>query len=170
MSKRLLSKIKRPTLPNSIHSRHDENLIVTAEFKVIDHKRFFILNIFTDKNFDADLYDNKRFNELTSLITKLTKEMAQLREEVKNLNDENKILKTEINNMRNEESKPINENTQIINDINRLKNEHFNLKKEVIELKEKLNVLLLKEENELIGNIDSKIINTNYNYVMSLKK
>ncbi|MBR1736051.1 MAG: hypothetical protein IJ736_03405, partial [Firmicutes bacterium] len=68
MSKRLLSKMKRPTLPNSIHSRHDENLIATAEFKVIDHKRFFILNIFTDKNFDADLYDNKRFNEYFPFI------------------------------------------------------------------------------------------------------
>ena len=68
MNKRLLSKIKRPTLPQGIHPKYDENLIATAEFKVIEHKRIFILNIFTDKNFDADLFDNKRLNEYYPFI------------------------------------------------------------------------------------------------------
>ena len=161
----ILDEIKERMYNNQIIIQENENsLFINVPLLSSKNKEIiFELKQITKNN-------NERFNELTSLITKLTKEMAQLREEVKNLNDENKILKTEINNMGNEESKPINENTQIINDINRLKNEHFKLKNEVIELKEKLNVLLLKEENELIGNIDSKIINTNYNYVMSLKK
>ena len=68
MNKRLLSKIKRPILPQGIHTKDDEKLIATAEFKVIEHKRIFILNIFTDKNFDADLFDNKRLNEYYPFI------------------------------------------------------------------------------------------------------
>ena len=132
----ILDEIKERMYNNQIIIQENENsLFINVPLLSSKNKEIiFELKQITKNN-------NERFNELTSLITKLTKEMAQLREEVKNLNDENKILKTEINNMRNEESKPINENTQIINDINRLKNEHFKLKKRI---KRKIKCIIIK--------------------------
>ena len=77
------------------------------------------------------------------------------------MKNEKKQLINEVNELKNENIQLKNNESQFINEISNLKNE-------ITELKEKLNILW--KENILIHNLDSKIINGNMNYNLSLKK
>ena len=100
----------------------------------------------------------------------------KLNTEINNIKNETKQLKEKYNNVENNEIQLKNENINLKKEINDLKeketqlmNENSQLKKDVYELKEKLNWLWSWKENRLIHNLDSKIINGNMNYNLSLK-
>jgi len=55
MDKKLLSKLKRPVLPENFHNRTEAHTIVTAEIKIINHKKILVINFFSDKDFNSDI-------------------------------------------------------------------------------------------------------------------
>lgn len=59
MDKRLLSKIKRPFLPEDFHRGKEEHIVITTEIKIINHKKILIVNFFTDKDFESAGYSNR---------------------------------------------------------------------------------------------------------------
>ena len=136
--------------------------------------------------------------KLNTEVNNIKNETKQLRDKCSNLENENIQIKNEINDIKEKETRLANDNIQLKNEINdikekearlsnkniqlkydinelkeneiQLKNENSNLKKEISELSEKLNILRSWKEKIMINNLDSKIINGNMNYNLSLKK
>ena len=165
----IFDEIKERILNNKIIIKENENnLIINIPLPTSKNKEI----IFELKSIIKN--NNERINELTDLIMKLNTEVDIIKNETKQLKDKcNNFENNEIQ-LKNENAKLKIENIQLKKDIEEIKNketqfinENVQLKKDVIELREKLNILW--EENKLIKNLDSRIINGNMNYNLSLK-
>ena len=130
----------------------ENNLIIEIIFPK-NNKTIFELKSNINNNIE-------NYNKLTDIIIKLNEEMNNIKNEIVNLKNNEVALKNEINQLKNENIQLNNENIQ-------LKNNESKLENKIIELKEKLNILW--EENKIINNLDSKIINGNERYNENLK-
>ena len=152
----ILNELKERINNNKIIIKENEdNLIINIPLPSSKNKEI----IFELKSIIKN--NNDRFNELTDLVMKLNTEMS-------NIKNETKILNEKYNNLENNKTQLKNENNDIKEKETQLANENLNLKNEISELSEKLNILW--KENLKINNLDSKIINGNMNYNLSLKK
>ena len=103
--------------------------------------------------------DNEKMQEIFSLILEMKTEIKKLNEENKKLNEENKKL--------NEEIKKLNEDNKKLNEDN--KNLKEQLKIYIPYLEEYKKKCDDKKQNKIIRNLDSKIINENEKYNITLK-
>ena len=103
--------------------------------------------------------DNEKMQEIFSLILETKTEIKKLNEENKKLNEENKKL--------NEEIKKLNEDNKKLNEDN--KNLKEQLKIYIPYLEEYKKKRDYKKQNKMIRNLDSKIINENEKYNITLK-
>ena len=109
-------------------------------------------------------------NEINILRNNNNSNNVQIEEDNNQLKNENIQLNYDINKIIIDNNQLKNENIQLKNNETQIKNENEQLKKEVTELKDKLNILWTeRNENKMISNLDSKIINGNEKYNESLK-
>ncbi|MBR1736657.1 MAG: hypothetical protein IJ736_06520 [Firmicutes bacterium] len=62
MNKRIISKMKRPESIKKAQRKLCEKLVMTAQSKIIDHHKIFVINIFTDRDFSYEEYTNRKLN------------------------------------------------------------------------------------------------------------
>ena len=134
--------------------------------------------------------DKDKLNDLIQLITKQKEEISNLKEELASLKksdnelkneitiikkedelkNELNLLKKEIVNFKNENEQLKMKDIQIQNENKQLKEQINQVKKEFHDLKEKINLVFInKEDNNLINNLNSKILKGNEEYNRRLK-
>jgi len=128
------------------------------------------INILRNNNNSNNVQIENDNNQLKNKNIQLNYDINRLTNDNNQLKNENIQLNYDINKIIIDNNQLKNENIQLKNNETQIKNENEQLKKEVTELKDKLNILWTeRNENKMISNLDSKIINGNEKYNESLK-
>ena len=169
-----LKQNKLLALCDSIDEIYDELIhnLNKNQTKIIEETNQIIINIPTDHIKIKELLfivnekiknDKETINELLSIISNLKQEINDLKtNKIENINEK-------INNLEKENKEFKKDNSTLNEKINNLEKENEILKQYIPYLEEYKKKCDDKKQNKIIRNLDSKIINENEKYNITLK-